>query len=475
MQDLGSKHAALKSIPSFSSLAAQRKSRLLKFLLSACFLLASGILLSSRTPHNNFDTFGHQHGWASTQQRTAGGLAASTATAVATPNDSKTNHNFNQGTGDGPYEPISAAPRQKTKDKQFAKAAKAFFAHLDDKKLATGAEPSQPHIHIRRAELPPIEVFEKSPDACASAASVPKVALLFLTRGTFHHEKLWSYWFRSAAGVFPEEVVSNCDDARLDGIRRACADAMDATSAAQTNASMNPIDMQRLFNVYVHSPPTANDSEMGEMWRDKLISHRIEPEWGTHTLVEATRHLVWEAFKDPLNQRFVLVSESDVPLYDPLMMYRQVMSETESRVNAWQHNHVDLYRWNTPFATWPITAGRVPRVMWRKSSQWFSIIREHAEVFLKDEVLFRNFETNCRSGWDFKANKWRTCYSVSGACVQLLPGVFVQVLFFFYLEEAEILCAYIPSLIYVCLFPLELHHHYYASSFMCPPLASPPL
>ena len=49
------------------------------------------------------------------------------------------------------------------------------------------------------------------------------------------------------------------------------------------------------------------------------MRHRIVTLWGTHTLVEATRNLLWEAFRDPTNQRFVLISEADVPIWDPLV------------------------------------------------------------------------------------------------------------------------------------------------------------
>ncbi len=65
-------------------------------------------------------------------------------------------------------------------------------------------------------------------------------------------------------------------------------------------------------------------------------------------LVEATRYLLHEAFRDPLNARFVLLSESDVPLYDPLTFYQQLMSDSTSRVLACPHKHMDgdwMWKW----------------------------------------------------------------------------------------------------------------------------------
>lgn len=35
-----------------------------------------------------------------------------------------------------------------------------------------------------------------------------------------------------------------------------------------------------------------------------------------------------------MNQKFVLISESGIPLYPPQVVYMQLMMETQSRVNA---------------------------------------------------------------------------------------------------------------------------------------------
>lgn len=64
------------------------------------------------------------------------------------------------------------------------------------------------------------------------------------------------------------------------------------------------------------------------------IAERIQVKWGTFTLVEATRALMRAALKDPLNQRFVLLSEAGIPLYPPDTFYMQLMSEDKSRINS---------------------------------------------------------------------------------------------------------------------------------------------
>ena len=51
-------------------------------------------------------------------------------------------------------------------------------------------------------------------------------------------------------------------------------------------------------------------------------------------MVDATRALVRNALENPLNQKFILLSEAGVPLYPPNIMYHQLIIETKSRVMA---------------------------------------------------------------------------------------------------------------------------------------------
>ena len=56
--------------------------------------------------------------------------------------------------------------------------------------------------------------------------------------------------------------------------------------------------------------------------------------WGEWSLADASRVLIREALKNPLNQRFIMLSESCVPLYPPAVVYQQLMWEKKSRINA---------------------------------------------------------------------------------------------------------------------------------------------
>ena len=56
--------------------------------------------------------------------------------------------------------------------------------------------------------------------------------------------------------------------------------------------------------------------------------------WGAHELVVAARSLLGEALKDPLNRKFILLSESGLPLYPPTTTYLQLMREDKSRLDS---------------------------------------------------------------------------------------------------------------------------------------------
>ena len=50
--------------------------------------------------------------------------------------------------------------------------------------------------------------------------------------------------------------------------------------------------------------------------------------------VEAEKLLLAQALSDPLNSRFVLLSETCVPLYPAPLVWAQLQGETRSRLNA---------------------------------------------------------------------------------------------------------------------------------------------
>lgn len=220
---------------------------------------------------------------------------------------------------------------------------------------------------ISRAYLPSPMVFESSPDACADALGIPKIALMFLTTRNLFHENMWRLWFQSVEGLIPSQVSDSftcqegLEDMKLDDKIDACTNKnaglhldlktekipnldfrnedivsrkmlqKSKVDGSTENKMENAIDSQHLYSVYVHAPPDFDGYSNDSLWAGRIIQKRVETSWGSHTLVEATRNLLWEAYKDPLNTHFVLLSESDIPLYDPLTMWQQLQTEKTSR------------------------------------------------------------------------------------------------------------------------------------------------
>ena len=65
-----------------------------------------------------------------------------------------------------------------------------------------------------------------------------------------------------------------------------------------------------------------------------LLLILLQVSWGAHELVLAARNLLRAAVRDPLNQKFVLLSESGIPLYPPTAVYAQLMAEDKSRIDS---------------------------------------------------------------------------------------------------------------------------------------------
>lgn len=240
-----------------------------------------------------------------------------------------------------------------------------------------------------RAVLRAVDVWDRSPDECAQALEMPKVAMMFLTKGDLFHHATWRLWFRSARDFLPRywihELKCGGDPERLERAKQACVSYKKTTESAYTS----PIRQQHLFNVYVHAPPDVKESSLYTLFRGFMVQDRVAPQWGSHQLVEATRYMMWEAYRDPLNERFILVSESDIPLVNPLVLYNQLMSEELSRINTCKGPRNDRRRWS-----WRMATENLHPSDWRKSGQWLSATREHIRVILDDVEVFRQ----CVSG-----------------------------------------------------------------------------
>ena len=65
------------------------------------------------------------------------------------------------------------------------------------------------------------------------------------------------------------------------------------------------------------------DFDPGSVFFGTLLPEKYEASWGDTT--PATRAMLRAGLADPLNSNFMLLSDSDIPLYPATLVYQQVL------------------------------------------------------------------------------------------------------------------------------------------------------
>ncbi|CAL1370669.1 unnamed protein product [Linum trigynum] len=174
----------------------------------------------------------------------------------------------------------------------------------------------------------------------------PKLAFLFLTHGPLPFSPLWETFFRGSTG---------------------------------------------LYSIYVHPHPSHIDSwpQTSPFYGTRIPSKVVQ--WGSSTMVDAERRLLASALLDPSNQRFVLLSESCVPLFDFATTYRYLMDSSRSFLSSYDDpRSAGRGRYN------PRMQPAINATHWRKGSQWFELDRDLALRIVSDRKYYKVFEEHCR-------------------------------------------------------------------------------
>ncbi len=184
-----------------------------------------------------------------------------------------------------------------------------------------------------------------------------RVALMVLTPGPMPLTELWRQWFDDAAGLVPTSYVDHLHTTMsFDDARAAVEKAQQHMVAALADDQSTVLERQWLFSVYMHTHPnyTMHASHMfaanvrgrgvGGVFhstciyiprtKQQVIENRIVARRMYHSLTEATKLLLQAALLEPLNNRFVLLSETHVPLYPPGLVYLQLQTEQVSRMDG---------------------------------------------------------------------------------------------------------------------------------------------
>lgn len=115
---------------------------------------------------------------------------------------------------------------------------------------------------------------------------------------------------------------------------------------ARTATTPHPLYAgQSLFSIYVHPSPGYPLYGEHSLFRGREIEPRLQGARWSHSLVLIFLHLLEAALYDDAvaNSHFVLVSESDVPLYHGSVLYSQLLAERRSRAGS-GGSYLDLIR-----------------------------------------------------------------------------------------------------------------------------------
>lgn len=145
------------------------------------------------------------------------------------------------------------------------------------------------------------------------------------------------------------------------------------------------------FSIYIHSAPGFvfdESTTRSHFFYGRQLTNSIQVGWGESSMIEAERLLFATALEDPANQRFVLLSDSCVPLYNFSCVYSYTMASRRSFVDSFLD--VKEGRYN------PKMSPHIPKEKWRKGSQWIALVRSHAEVLVDDDVVLPVFKSFCK-------------------------------------------------------------------------------
>ncbi|WCJ21931.1 Core-2/I-branching beta-1 6-N-acetylglucosaminyltransferase family protein [Euphorbia peplus] len=146
-----------------------------------------------------------------------------------------------------------------------------------------------------------------------------------------------------------------------------------------------------LFSIYVHTSPSFNGTtSSNSVFYGRNIPSK-EVEWGKVSMIEAERRLLANALLDISNQRFVLLSESCIPLFNFSTIYNYLLGSKKSFVEVYDlPGAVGRGRYS------PRMRPEIQLHQWRKGSQWFGMDRSLAVEVVADRKYFTVFEKFCK-------------------------------------------------------------------------------
>jgi len=113
--------------------------------------------------------------------------------------------------------------------------------------------------------------------------------------------------------------------------------------------------------------------------------------WGDVTLVDAEKRLLANALLDFSNERFMLLSESCIPVHNFTTVYDYLVGS--------RHSFVESYYRNDRACRNRYSRSMAPDItlrQWRKGSQWLELSRDLATSVVTDTRYYPLFRRHCR-------------------------------------------------------------------------------
>lgn len=135
----------------------------------------------------------------------------------------------------------------------------------------------------------------------------------------------------------------------------------------------------------------AHSKEKGVL-SDIQILEKVNTEWGDISLVKATNLMLEEAYKDPDNKYFLLLSESCIPLYSFDIIYDTIISIDKSWIfkTSTHYNKLRL-KWSS--LCQPNLLGMKSIKDLELCTQWMILTRKHVKLILDHDyttTVFKN-------------------------------------------------------------------------------------
>ncbi|XP_076913972.1 glycosyltransferase BC10-like [Bidens hawaiensis] len=189
------------------------------------------------------------------------------------------------------------------------------------------------------------ELMEKATRVPRFVEDQSKVVFMFLTRGSLPLGPFWERFFKGHEGFFSIYIHTSLD-----------------------------------FN---YEPPNSS-----AFYKRRIPSKHVQ--WGKSTMIDAERRLLTNALLDFSNQRFILLSETCIPLFNFTTIYNYLINANQSFLSLFDDpTKIGRGRYNKRMGP------TITLEDWRKGSQWFAINKELAVEIISDNLYYNLFQNHC--------------------------------------------------------------------------------